>query len=187
MLNVLSEINCLELLESKGIYPDSFYTDFELFKKKSTSFKDADVVIFKLGTCSFSGGQIIEFVNLLRKRVQNEKDKGIKSVTLVSDIEMPVVGEYYRCDEHFTEFEKYNGKKLDKKGIDFITMLDDMQDKEDNVIQTFYSDFDKGNSEPIRESILNKEPSSEDELIRLIKRVNVLDNIKLTEQQNFSN
>ena len=100
---------------------------------------------------------------------------------------MPVVGEYYRCDEHFTEFEKYNGKKLDKKGIDFITMLDDMQDKEDNVIQTFYSDFDKGNSEPIRESILNKEPSSEDELIRLIKRVNVLDNIKLTEQQNFSN
>lgn len=94
-LVVLSEINCLGYLQRNGISPMEFYTDFAQFKNRSVSFQDVTVLVIFAGTCRFSKRLVLEFVQVLRKRVESEYDNGIVSCIVLSDTVLPSCSDYF--------------------------------------------------------------------------------------------
>ena len=77
MLAILSEINCLDVLNSKGVYPDEFYTDIDKFKGNTVAFREATIFVIFAGNCRFNKKHTIELVKSLTKRADSELDKGI--------------------------------------------------------------------------------------------------------------
>lgn len=109
MFVCLSEIDCLGYLQSKGIYPDEFYTDFELFKSKTVVHQDMDILVIFAGCCFFKKRLVCEFITHLRGRMGRSNDSGVSSVTVLSDSVLPKIDDYYRYSGAPVEFVKYNG------------------------------------------------------------------------------
>lgn len=96
MLLVLSEIDCLGYLQQRGVYPDEFFTDFEMFKNKIVVHSDVDALVIFAGSCSFGKRILQEYILSLEDRAKDESDGGINSVCVLSDIVLPKLSEYYR-------------------------------------------------------------------------------------------
>ncbi len=168
MLAVLAEIDCLENLQSRGIYPDEYFTDFEAFKNKSVSYRDCTVVIIIAGTCQFSRRHIIEFIKTLFKRQENKQDTGIVGVIVLSDTLLPNIEKYYKFEDSFENFQLYSGKKCRGNAPNVWALIDEYQTKERHTVYSRLSEFDTGNIERILKKPSEKS-SSEDALVRLIK------------------
>lgn len=112
MLFVLSEIECLDFIRSVGVYPDEYYTDFELFKNKLALANDADIVILMAGTCRMSKRIITELATQLKNRADDKTDSGVRSVCLMTDTELNSPMDYYMYEDRPLFFKKYvNGRK----------------------------------------------------------------------------
>lgn len=172
MLAVLTEINCLDYLYERGIFPDEYFTDFELFKNRCTGYKDATIVIITAGLCRFSRRKTVELIKSQVKRANNEKDTGVNRVFVISDTVIPNLDEYYKFQDNLDIFSQYRGDRIRKNNIDVWSIVDDYQTegKHDTVI--FLDPADKNDTNELREVCKNKK-SFEDDLIRLIKRPDV--------------
>ena len=169
MLAVLSEIHCLDYLNERGIFPDEYFTDFELFKNRSVSYQDATLVIILAGVCHFSRRHTVEFIKQQYKRKENKDDKGIRDVFVLTDAYIPNLDLYYKFQDNLDEFQKINGMSLlSTAKIDIWTIIDDYQTEGEHKTSVYLSDYDVGSSDEIVDKIKNTS-SSEDELIRLIK------------------
>ena len=96
MLLVLSEIECLDYLNSVDVYPDIYFTDFKMFKNMVVGTDGADIVILLAGTCRFSKRIISELATQLMNRADSETDGGIRSVCVMSDTDLRSVPLYYK-------------------------------------------------------------------------------------------
>lgn len=172
MLAVLSEIHCLEYLQERGIFPDEYFTDFEEFKNRCVSYRDATIVIILAGICHFSRRHIVELIKLQYKRMENDSDKGIQNVYVLTDSLISNLESYYKFSDNMEIFDKYSKTRKVESKIDVWELIDDAQNHEAHEIRMYLSKFDTGETGDIIEMIKSKF-SSEDELIRLIKIPNV--------------
>lgn len=100
------------------IYPNEFYTDFMLFKNRAASFNDADIIVLFAGSCQFSKRHVLDIVRTLRKRADDEKDTGIRSLTIFTDVFLPSIDKYYKFRGKLTSVSEYSGWKVKEKDSD---------------------------------------------------------------------
>lgn len=172
MLAVLAEIDCLDYLQKQGIYPDEYYTDYDLFRNHCTSFKDATILFILAGSCHFNKRHITEFIKSQYKRMENEKDIGISNVIVVTDYMIPTLQLYYKFDNNLDNVYKCNGWKKAKFASNIWVDVDKAQTQTRHEVALYLSDFDKGITEKKIEKYKSYE-SKEDELIRLIIQPNI--------------
>lgn len=166
-LLVLSEINCDKFLTSKGIYPDEFYTDFMLFKNRSSTFDDVDVIVLFAGSCSFSKRHVLDIIKVLRQRADDEDDKGVRSLTVLTDVFLPKVSKYYKFQGTLENISEYSGWKLIEKNSN---IWDTIPRGTEEGKQVFYlTPNDKGDVSNLREEYKNIF-SADEPLRNLIKK-----------------
>lgn len=166
-LLVLSEIDCRDFLTSRGIHPDEFYTDFMLFKNKSSIFSDCDIIILFAGSCHFSKRHVLDIIKTLQKRASNEDDLGIKSVTVVTDVFLPSISKYYKYQGVLSNISEYSGWKLVNKKSDIWDKVP--KGKEGIATLSYLTNYDNGDVYNLKDSY--KSSLSEDsELRSLIKK-----------------
>lgn len=173
MLVVLSEINCLGRLHYMGVYPDMFFTDFEMFKNKTSTFQNADIIFILAGSCQFNKHVIIDKVKELMKREMNEKDFGINSVNVVTDTNIPNLRKYYKFIGDIDDLTEFCGWK-DKGKVDFWGAY---QSKPKEIIDDIYlSDFDNGLVDTLCKEYQSKAMSEKDDkYVDIIFRPNLDD------------
>ena len=174
MLAVLTEINCLDYLNEKGIYPDEYFTDFAMFKNRCVAYKDATLVVILAGVCKFNKRLLTDFIKAQNKRALNHSDKGIKKVIVLSDSMIPNLEEYYKFENRLEKFYRCKGWNKSKSTTDIWSELDTIQTQGVHEVALYLDDYDKG----ITQSYIDKYKSyesKEDELIKFIKRPNVLE------------
>ena len=168
MLAILSEINCLSVLNAKGVYPDEFYTDIEKFKNNTVSFRDATIIVIFAGNCRFNKKHTIELVKNLTKRADSEQDKGVSHVYVVSDMTIAGLRSYYKYEGNIDTVNIMHGWDCVKTGVDIWSKL---QNEPKKAI-CYMSNYDLGNiEEPLKEYEARYKP--EDEYARLIVVPNV--------------
>lgn len=118
MLLVLSEIECLDYLNSVDVYPDIFFTDFKMFKNMVVGTENADIVILLAGTCRFSKRLISELATQLMNRAKSETDGGIRSVCVMSDTDLRSIPLYYKYDGRPFSFLPVENGKIKKTPVD---------------------------------------------------------------------
>lgn len=160
MFVCLSEIDCLGYLQSRGIYPDEFYTDFELFKSKTVVHRDMDILVIFAGCCFFKKRLVCEFITHLRGRMKRSNDSGVSSVTVISDSVLPKIDGYYRYNSSPVKFVKYNG--WNKVGV------------EDGVLDRFINMGKRTTKRFLSKSVIDDTPIGDnekkiDEMIGIIK------------------
>lgn len=172
MLAVLSEINCLDYLNEKGIYPDEYFTDFDLFKNRCVAYKDATIVVILAGICKFNKRLIVDFIKSQYRRVVNHADKGVKKVIVLTDAMIPNLDEYYKFENRLENFHKCKGWNKAKTSTDIWSELDLVQTQGAHEVALYLDDYDKGEINNYIEKYKTHK-SKEDELIKLIQRPNV--------------
>lgn len=183
MLAVLAEINCLDYLNDKGIYPDEFFTDFGMFKNRCVAYKDATLVVILAGICKFNKRLVTEFIKSQVKRAQNHADKGIKKVIVLSDTMLPTLDEYYKFENRLENFYKCKGWNKAKVTTDVWADIDTVQTQGVHEIALYLDNYDKGDTTVYRkksEVIRNEKDNNEDALLKLIKVPNVRQLIEST-------
>lgn len=163
MLAILSEINCLSVLNSKGVYPDEFYTDIEKFKASTVHFREATIIVIFAGNCRFNKKHTIELVKSLTKRAESEVDKGISHVYVVSDMTIAGLRSYYKYEGSIDTVNIMHGWSCVKTGVDIWAKLKNEPKKS----ICYMSNFDLGNIENALKDYENRH-KPEDEYIRLI-------------------
>lgn len=118
MLVVLSEINCLDFLQSNGVYPDEFYTDFEMFRNKSILKTDMQVMIIFAGCCHFNKRRVCEFITQLKARAESKTDSGVSEVCVISDSFLPNIDNYYKYYYFPNNFDLCNKWKKVESDVD---------------------------------------------------------------------
>jgi hypothetical protein len=164
MLAILSEINCLNTLKGLGIYPDAFYTDYNLFKNQVITLKDVTAVIILAGTCSFNKKHTIEFCKILRK-YRKDPNMSIRHVYIISDSEISNLDNYYKFTGDISDLTIMNKYKVVEKDTQ---LFDKLRSYGKNDTKLFLSDYDKGDSAKAREVYAHR-GNSEDDYKELIK------------------
>lgn len=159
LLVVLSEIDCLSFLQSNGVYPDEFYTDFEMFKNRSVLMSDATVVVLFAGCCHFNKRRVCEFITQLKAREVSETDTGISKVHIISDSFLPNIDNYYKYSYYPNYFDKCSKWKISERDIDVWGML-----KSEKRECKLFIDREKSTRAKVTDAELH-----DDELIKLIK------------------
>ena len=163
MLVILSEINCLDNLNKIGVYPDIFYTDYEKFKTETFLFDNADVIILFAGNSRFVKRLVFEQIIMLTKRAEDETDKGVRNLFVITDIKLGTLKKYYKYTYDITETYLTENFK-EKEQVDIWGMFK-TPPKQTKVI---LSDYDIGNSSDARNRFENRRTTSEDDYLDLI-------------------
>ena len=166
-LIVLSEIDNLKYLNLVGIYPNEFYTDFEMFKNKSSTFYDAHIIVFFVGSCNFSKRHVTDVLKGLSKRAENESDKGILSLTIFSDGILQFVDKYYKFENSLDTVSEYKGWKLRVKNSKIVDKL--YKGVVDERCQKFLCYRDEGYAQDLKDAYKSLEAPDES-LRKLIKK-----------------
>lgn len=166
-LLVLSEIDCRSFLEEHGVFPDEFYTDFMLFKNKSSSFIDSDIIVIFAGSCSFSKRHVLEIVNVLNKRAKDVDDKGVNSLLVFTDVFLPSLDKYYKFQGSLKNISEYSGWKLKDKNSDILLRVPKGTKNTDMV--SYLTSRDDGVVDDLREEYKSSFAVDED-LRKLIKK-----------------
>lgn len=163
MLVILSEINCLSILNSKGVYPDEFYTDIEKFKSNVVFFKDATIIVIFAGNCHFNKKHTLELVKSMTKRAETDVDKGINNVYVVSDMTIAGLRSYYKYEGNIDTVSIMHGWNEVKTDVNIWLKLQ-CPKKE---TKCFLSAYDKGD---VTDAInkFNARDTKEDDYIKLI-------------------
>lgn len=163
MLAILSEINCLDVLNSKGVYPDEFYTDIDKFKGNTVAFREATIIVIFAGNCRFNKKHTIELVKSLTKRADSELDKGIEHVYVVSDMTIAGLRSYYKYEGNIDLVSIMHGWDSVKDNVDIWSKL---QNSPKETI-CYMSSYDDGNIDDALERYNNRF-KQEDEYVKLI-------------------
>ena len=167
MIVCLAEFNCLPLLNKHGIYPDEFFTDFQLFKNRALVYSEPiDLLVIMAGICNFNRRRVLETVKTLQKSMDSEFTT-VHSLTVLADSQIPYDG-YYFFQGKLDRLYKRNGLKWSgsRTPISITVFKDLFQEKKESICylaerdkedDTRYIDRYKGTHR------------SEDDLIELIK------------------
>lgn len=166
MLVVLSEINCLRVLQGLNIYPDAFYTDYDLFKNQVITMKDVTVVVILAGTCSFNKRHTIEFCKVLRK-YRKDENMGINHVYVITDSEIGNLDNYFKFTNDITDLTIMNGYKVVSKDTGLLKKLASISSRNTQT-KVFLSDMDKGDDTQAVEHFKTRY-RGEDDYIQLIQ------------------
>lgn len=132
MFVVLSEIDTLDFLNAHGIYPDEFYMDLHYFKENAVHFNRANVVILFAGITNFRVNNVCAEVKELRTRIKGYTDDGIKSVIVVSDVDLPLDNYYKYYHHNFNKVDLKTNKTVIQKNVDFFESLKLLLGNENN-------------------------------------------------------
>lgn len=168
MFAILSEINCLDVLNDLGVYPDEFYTDFDTFKNRAVNFSNATVVVILAGSCAFNKRLTIELYKNMEKRADNPKDSGIVNVFMISDSRLTMLKKYYKFTNDMSNMIPVENDKPAKSGINFWKKFDTQPHK----AEVFLSKYDSGVATEQREAYEHRF-NTEDEYVKLIVVPNV--------------
>lgn len=168
-LLVLSEIDCRDFLKSRGIFPDEFYTDFVLFRNKSASFTGCDVFILFAGSCHFSKRHVLDIIKTLKRRAANEKDNGINSVTVFTDVFLPTLDKYYKYQGKLSNISEYSHWKLIEKASPVWSQVPKGSGGTDLV--SYLTDYDRGEVDSLKETYI-KSLEGDSALRALIQKPN---------------
>jgi len=165
-LIVLSELDCSEWLDLHGIAPSEFYTDFSMFKKRSFTFTDVNIVCVLAGTCGFSRKHIRDYFNHIDERRKLEKGQVSINYYILSDTELRGVDDYYRYTDLPLSVVHYkNGKEVEEiknfwKEIDF---------ESSEKTEFYLSEFDKNDLSKVKEraELRGRSTDSIQELIKI--------------------
>ena len=159
-LIILSEIDCLELMQSKGIMPSEYYTDFETFKDRASIFNDCIVVCLLAGTSHFCRN--------LSKSINSEYGSGIKDIYILSDCVLNNCDSYYLYHELPVKFDWYKRWSCKKKGLTFWDKLQ-YEACEPKNCACYYSEYDKSDTMNLERKI-NERYRAMDDLIDIIQK-----------------
>lgn len=168
MLVVLAEINCLSSLQKKGVYPDEFYTDLEMFKNRAVFMKNATILVIFAGNCRFQKRHTLEFVKTLMKRADAQTDSGINRVYIVSDMTLAGIRSYYKYVGTFDSVDIMHGWSCVKSGVDIWRRLQ----TEKREATCYLSQMDKGVTDHLVETC-QEEAKVVDEYVKLIQIPNL--------------
>lgn len=166
MLVCLSEFYCLPALNQLDVYPDEYFTDYELFKHRLVSMVGVDLLVVLAGTCRFNKRHIIEFLKLTMRNVGS--NGSINKVYIVTDTAIPALSEYYKFTGSIRTVDLYHGWKKVKAGVDLWGILSS-EPKESNV---YLAVKDTGDTSSFI-AAWEKRKNSEDELQGLIRIADV--------------
>lgn len=163
MLAILSEINCLKVLNEKGVYPDEFYTDIEKFKNNTVFFRDATIIVIFAGNCHFNKKHTIELIKSLTKRADSENDTSVSHVYVISDMTIAGLRSYYKYEGNIDLVSIMHGWNSVKDDVDIWKKLQN----EPKESKCYLSDYDLGD---IRDAKARYDArfSKEDAYIKLI-------------------
>ena len=167
-LIILSEIDCLELMQSKGIMPSEYYTDFETFKDRSSIFNNCIVVCLLAGTSHFSKRRLIELCKNLSKSINSEYGSGIKDIYILSDCILGNCDSYYLYRELPVKFDWYKHWQCKRKDIEFWSKLQYEPCSPENCVK-YYSNYDKADTMELENKINNRYRGMDD-LIEVIQK-----------------
>lgn len=162
MLAVLSEINCLNQLQTMEVYPDFFSTSFNEFKNHVVTFNDCTVLIILAGTNRFYRKHVVELSRGLSSY------SNINKVIVITDTTIPSIGIHYKMCGNLHHLDEYNGWDLIKNKSDILTTL--KGELKQPIVKL--SHYDRGILHKA-DMDWTKRKSSEDELIALIKVPNL--------------
>lgn len=173
MLVCLSEFYCLPTLNKFKIYPDIYYTDYDLFKSQIITFMDVDLIIITAGTCNFNRRRIVEFIQSLKARLDSKSDRGIRSLTVITDSSLSSLSEYYKFTGSLNRLDKYNGWNLVERNSNILSKFTSVP--KESIVHL--SKKDSGDVDEIIEDYKARY-NSEDEYIKLIRVPDVKKMIK---------
>lgn len=168
MLAILSEIDCLKVLQSKGVYPDEFYTSIDKFRNNTPVFNDATIIVIFAGNCRFNKKHTIELIKTLTKRAEDSNDGGISHVYVVSDMTIAGLRSYYKYEGSIDTVSIMHGWNSVKDDVNIWIKLRN----EPKEAVCYYSTFDSGEVDSLVD-IYNKRYTKEDDYIPLIQIPNV--------------
>lgn len=154
----LSESNNLPYFIKMGIRPNEFYTDFDRFKKVSTTYRaDTMIVAVFTGNCLFHKSNVVNLLNTLSKRV------GITDIVVLSDIQLPALSfPYFMYQGVFDNFVKMQGwNAIDNKFYDVMGYIKDSCSKDTKSCNCVLCKEHKGNIEDARDSYENRKVSDD--------------------------
>ena len=122
MLVIVSEFDCLEKLNARGIYPDEYFTDIYAFKERCIAFEHATVMLITAGLSRFSRQRIVEVTKLLQSQAEDKNLYNIDNFLLVTDMQFRLK-EYYRYSPDFATFDKYDNFKKVESDVNLIEVL----------------------------------------------------------------
>lgn len=170
MLVVLSEINCLNNIKAKGIYPDEFYTSINTFKSNSIYFKEATIIVIFAGNCHFNKKHTIELIKNLYKRAESTTDKGVEHVYVISDMTIAGLRSYYKYEGSIDTVDIMHGWNNVKQNVNIWVKLQN----EPRETKCFLSSFDQGKADEAKARYENRH-KSEDDYVPLIQVANIKD------------
>lgn len=167
-LVIVSETNNLEFLRYHGFYPAEFYTDIEIFRKKSIFFNDVVVLFLTQGNCYFSRKFLLSVYDEIASRAADENDIGIYDAILLSDTVVPTCKDYLRYEDYPMTAVRYSGRTIKSKSFDVVGLLDC---EESISTLKFLKDADYGFDSEALQRV--REPR--DKELELISRIKVPD------------
>lgn len=168
MLAILSEIDCLKVLQSKGVYPDEFYTSIDKFRNNTPVFKDATIIVIFAGNCRFNKKHTIELIKTLTKRAEDPNDNGVSHAYVVSDMTIAGLRSYYKYEGSIDTVSIMHGWNSVKDGVNIWIKLKN----EPKEAVCYYSTFDSGIVNELVEAYKSKF-TKEDDYIPLIQIPNI--------------
>lgn len=168
MLAVLAELDCLKALNKRGVYPDKFFTDFDLFKKVAPTFSDTHVLFILVGTSRFNKRLVSDLAVNLQKRANDTNDNGIKSLTVLCDTTYVKIKPYFKYQGDIDHVDRWEFYKKVEENIDFWSVFKTKERKS----ELYLADIDTDNTDSFIEAYKNHY-SSEDDLKRFIQVPNV--------------
>lgn len=164
MLVVVSEINNLASLNARGVYPDEFYTDLELFKHRVVFMKDARVVFIFAGSSHFNKRLAVEFIKSLMQRANSATDSGLIGVHVISDVTLAGLGAYYKYRGSLDSVDLMHFWNVQQENIDIWTKLK----SEPKESTCYFNAYDRGEADALIETC-KEALSVQDPYVNLIK------------------
>lgn len=161
MLLVLAEFDCLDYIHSKGVYPDAFFTDFDMFQHHIIVKNDVDIIIMLAGTCQFSKRVMQDYVTSLKERISSDTDNGVRSVCVLSDTELKNTDDYYFYHSRPDLFYHVQNGKRSKK-------LEDVWERYKSEERECAKYLVKQNLDDLRKTIQSRH-DKDDELLDIIQ------------------
>lgn len=161
MLLVLAEFDCLDYIHSKGVYPDAFFTDFDMFQHHIIVKNDVDIIIMLAGTCQFSKRVMQDYVTSLKERISSDTDNGVRSVCVLSDTELKNTDDYYFYRSRPDLFYHVQNGKRSKK-------LEDVWERYKSEERECAKYLVKQNLDDLRKTIQSRH-DKDDELLDIIQ------------------
>jgi hypothetical protein len=168
MLAILSEIDCLKVIQAKGVYPDEFYTSIDTFRNNTPVFRDATIIVIFAGNCRFNKKHTIELIKILTKRAEDPNDGGISHVYVISDMTIAGLRSYYKYEGTINTVSIMHGWNSVKDDVDIWIKLRN----EPKEATCYFSTFDSGVVDGLVADYRNKY-TKEDDYIKLIQIPNV--------------